>query len=107
MFFVPFAQSLIVGFRFKEHAADSCYFCHSRLLSPFIFFTGKVNSRSKCGWASLVQPHASTVAGFPPACGFIFFLRINAETRVIINPTGNGSAKVIAALMKGLSKYFN
>ena len=37
MLFVPFAQGFIVGFRFKEYAADSCYFCHSRLLSSFNF----------------------------------------------------------------------
>src|SRR5207244_11224698 len=42
MLLVPFAQSFIVGFRFKEYAADSGYFCHSRLLIPFHFLLGKI-----------------------------------------------------------------
>ena len=51
--------------------------------------------------------HASTVAGLPPDWALVFFLKIAAEISVMINPTGNGSVKVMAALMKGLSKYFN
>lgn len=51
--------------------------------------------------------HASAVAGLCFGSDFDFFRSINAEISVMIRPTGNGSIKVMAALMKGLSKYFN
>jgi len=103
----------------KLRRLDVFYRQANREISPFPDFLSQVvflthTDRFEREAASTARPtapsspnHASTVAGLPPVCGFIFFLRINAETKVIINPTGNGSAKVIAALMKGLSKYFN
>src|SRR5687768_6510566 len=36
------------------------------------------------------------------SAGLAFFLRMAAEIRVIINPIGKGSVKVIAALINGL-----
>lgn len=54
-----------------------------------------------------VLHYASAMAGLCAGGFLVFFLRIAAETKVIINPTGNGSVKVRAALMKGLSRYFN
>ena len=67
---------------------------HPRLYASVRFAHCLTPRRSLPTAHCLLITHSSAV--------FRFFLRIAAEMRVMIRPTGNGSMKVIATLKNGL-----